>query len=43
LINNKNDMGHNKAGIILNIGLFCALIFSCFIVYNGIIALNELF
>lgn len=43
LVNNKSDMGENKAGILLNIGLACALIFSCFIAYNGVIALYELF
>lgn len=42
LINNKTEMGKHKAGVLLNIGLFCALIFSCFIAYNGIIALQEL-
>jgi manganese transport protein len=43
LVNNKDEMGDKKAGILLNIGLICALIFSCFIAYNGIIALQELF
>jgi len=42
LINNKKEMGDNKAGVLLNIGLGSAFIFSCFIAYNGIIALNEL-
>lgn len=42
LVNNKDDMGDKKAGTFLNIGLVCALIFSCFIAYNGIIALQEL-
>lgn len=42
LVNNKNDMGKYKAGTILNIGLVCALIFSCFIAWNGIVALQEL-
>jgi manganese transport protein len=42
LVNNKTDMGKHKAGVLLNIGLICALIFSCFIAYNGIIALQEL-
>lgn len=42
LVNNKTEMGKHKAGVLLNIGLFCALIFSCFIAYNGIIALQEL-
>jgi manganese transport protein len=42
LVNNKTEMGKHKAGVLLNIGLICALIFSCFIAYNGIIALQEL-
>lgn len=42
LVNNKTEMGKHKAGVLLNIGLFCALIFSCFIAYNGIIGLQEL-
>jgi len=42
LVNNKSDMGNHKAGILLNVGLVCALIFSCFIAYNGSIALLEL-
>ena len=42
LVNNKNDMGNKKAGILLNAGLVCAFIFSCFIAYNGVIALREL-
>jgi manganese transport protein len=42
LVNNKTEMGKHKAGVLLNIGLFSALIFSCFIAYNGIIALQEL-
>jgi manganese transport protein len=42
LVNNKSDMGNHKAGILLNVGLVCALVFSCFIAYTGIIALLEL-
>ncbi len=42
LINNKSDMGNQKAGIFLNIGLVSAFVFSCFIAYNGIVALIEL-
>ena len=42
LVNNKRDMGKHKAGILLNIGLMCAFIFSCFIACNGILALQEL-
>ncbi|MCK4343940.1 MAG: Nramp family divalent metal transporter [Bacteroidales bacterium] len=42
LVNNEMDMGSKKAGVFLNIGLVSAFIFSCFIAYNGIIALKEL-
>ncbi|MCG6190836.1 Nramp family divalent metal transporter [Maribellus maritimus] len=41
LVNNK-EMGRHKAGLLLNIGLVCAVIFSCFIAWNGINALLEL-
>ncbi len=41
LVNNK-EMGKNKAGLLLNVGLVSALIFSCFIAWNGINALLEL-
>ncbi len=43
LINNKKDMGIHKAGWLLNIGLFSALIFASFIMYTGIIALIQFF
>jgi len=43
LINNKKEMGKHKAGILLNIGLLSAFIFSCFITYTGIIALRQFF
>ena len=43
LINNKKEMGIHKAGLLLNIGLFSALIFACFIMYTGIIALIQFF
>jgi len=43
LVNNKKEMGEHKAGFFLNAGLVLALIFSCFIAYNGIISLFELF
>ncbi len=42
LVNNKKEMGDKKAGILLNIGMYSAFIFSCFIAYNGIVALLEL-
>ena len=43
LINNKKKMGTHSAGWLLNIGLFSALIFACFILYTGIIALKQFF
>ena len=43
LVNIPKEMGDRKAGIILNAGLFCAFVFSCFIAYNGVIALVEFF
>ncbi|MEP2056574.1 MAG: Nramp family divalent metal transporter [Maribacter litoralis] len=43
LINNKKIMAEYKAGILLNIGLFAALFFSCVISYNGIVALLAYF
>lgn len=42
LINNKKEMGRYKAGLLINTGLALAFIFSCFIAYNGIVALHEL-
>lgn len=42
LVNNKKEMGEHKAGILLNAGLVCAFIFSCFIAYHGVTALMEL-
>ncbi len=42
LINNKKEMGTHKAGVLINTGLVLAFVFSCFIAYNGIIALGAL-
>jgi Mn2+/Fe2+ NRAMP family transporter len=39
---NRKEMGKYKAGLLLNAGLASAFIFSCFIAYNGVIALIEL-
>ena len=41
LINRKELMGEQKAGFLLNAGMFLALIFACIISYNGIIAIWE--
>ncbi len=41
LINRKDLMGENKAGLFLNIGMGLALLFACIISYNGIIAILE--
>ncbi len=43
LINKKDLMGENKAGILLNIGMGSALLFACIISYNGIIAILDKF
>jgi len=43
LINNKKKMGTHTADLLLNLGLFSALIFACFITYTGIIALKQFF
>jgi manganese transport protein len=42
LINCRSAMGNHKAGVLLNLGLIGALLFSCFIAYNGILSLSEL-
>ncbi len=42
LVNNKKDMGEYRAGYLLNAGMILALIFSCFIAYNGVISLYGL-
>lgn len=41
LINKKDLMGENKAGIVLNIGMGSALLFACIISYNGIVAIID--
>lgn len=41
LINNNDLMGKFKAGILLNIGLFGALVFACIISYNGVLAIIQ--
>jgi len=41
LINKKDLMGEHKAGVVLNIGMGCALLFACIISYNGIIAIID--
>lgn len=43
LINRKDLMGENKAGLLLNIGMGTALIFACIISYNGIVAILDKF
>lgn len=43
LINSKKLMAQYKVGLLLNIGLFAALFFSCVISYNGIVALLGYF
>ena len=41
LINKKDLMGENKAGVLLNIGMGTALVFACIISYNGIVAVLD--
>ncbi|MUH34742.1 divalent metal cation transporter [Zobellia amurskyensis] len=43
LINNTKLMKEYKAKLLLNIGLYAALFFSCVISYNGVIALIDYF
>ena len=43
VLNRKKDMGEHKAGILLNLGLITAFIFSCVISYTSINALREFF
>jgi len=43
LVNRKSLMGKYKAGIILNIGMGTALVFSFFISFTAVLALKELF
>jgi Mn2+/Fe2+ NRAMP family transporter len=43
LINDKQRMGIHRAGIVLNAGMLCAFVFSCFMLYTGVNALIELF
>ena len=42
LVNRKEYMGEHKAGVLLNIGMYAAFIFSCIISYTGVLALIEL-
>ncbi len=42
LINKEKLMGEHKAGIMLNLGMGMAFIFSCIISYNGILAIWEI-
>jgi Mn2+/Fe2+ NRAMP family transporter len=43
LVNNKNLMKDYNTNLYVNIGLFSALLFSCLISYNGLVALTEYF
>lgn len=42
-VNSEKDMGKHKAGILLNLGMIAAFIFSCIISYTSIIVLLEFF
>ncbi|MFC1739435.1 Nramp family divalent metal transporter [Planctomycetota bacterium] len=41
LVNRKDFMGEHKAGVLLNLGMATALVFSCFISYTAVLALIE--
>jgi len=41
LVNHKKLMGRYRAGILLNIGMILAFIFSCFISYKGILEIKN--
>lgn len=41
LVNRKDLMGPHRAGVLLNVGLVAAFVFSCLISYTGIVALKE--
>lgn len=43
LVNRKDLMGEHRAGLLLNVGLVAALVFSCLISLTGIVALREFF
>ena len=43
VLNSEKDMGEHKAGLLLNLGMITAFIFSCIISYTSIFALRELF
>jgi Mn2+/Fe2+ NRAMP family transporter len=43
LVNRRDLMGEYKAGILLNLGMGTALVFSFFISFTAVLALNELF
>lgn len=43
MVNNKKLMKGYKTGVLINVGLYSALLFSCIISYNGIVALLDYF
>ncbi len=43
LTNQKDLMGEHKAGFFLNLGMWTAFVFSCFISYTAVLAIKELF
>ena len=43
MVNNNKLMKGYKTGVLINVGLYSALLFSCIISYNGIIALLDYF
>lgn len=43
MVNNKKLMKGYKTGVLIKVGLYSALLFSCIISYNGIVALLDYF
>ncbi len=43
LVNQKELMGEQKAGTLLNLGMGTAFVFTCFISYTAVLAVKELF
>lgn len=43
VVNRREDMGEHRAGILLNLGMIAAFIFSCVISYTSVLALKDFF
>jgi Mn2+/Fe2+ NRAMP family transporter len=42
VVNRKEDMGEQKAGLLLNLGMITAFIFACIMSYTAVLAIREL-